>query len=83
MRMLDEQYFKTPFYGVRHLKVWLQKQGPLRRRNEAWPLSAGLPVPAKLQGYFSPSIKNYLFPATSFSGFAPKNIAFVKRNDTP
>lgn len=27
MRMLDEQYFKTPFYGVRRLKVWLQRQG--------------------------------------------------------
>lgn len=27
MRMLDEQYFKTPFYGVRRLRVWLQNQG--------------------------------------------------------
>lgn len=27
MRMLDEQYFKTPFYGVRRLTAWLQLQG--------------------------------------------------------
>lgn len=25
--MLDEQYFKTPFYGVRRLTAWLQLQG--------------------------------------------------------
>jgi putative transposase len=27
MRRLDEQYFKTPFYGVRRLTVWLQSLG--------------------------------------------------------
>lgn len=27
MRLLDEQYFKTPFYGVRRLSVWLQSLG--------------------------------------------------------
>ena len=27
MRLLDEQYFKTPFYGVRRLTVWLQSLG--------------------------------------------------------
>ncbi len=27
MRLLDEQYFKTPFYGVRRLTVWLQQEG--------------------------------------------------------
>ena len=27
IRMMVEQYFKTPFYGVRRLKVWLQNQG--------------------------------------------------------
>src|SRR5215210_1752273 len=27
MRLLDEQYLKTPFYGVRRLKVWLEQQG--------------------------------------------------------
>ena len=26
MRLLDEQYYKTPFYGVRKLTVWLKKQ---------------------------------------------------------
>ena len=27
MRLLDEQYFITPFYGVRKLTKWLQQQG--------------------------------------------------------
>lgn len=26
MRLLDEQYFKTPFYGVRRLTAWLRQQ---------------------------------------------------------
>lgn len=27
MRLLDEQYFRTPFYGVRRLTAWLETQG--------------------------------------------------------
>lgn len=27
MRLLDEQYLKTPFYGARRLTKWLQRQG--------------------------------------------------------
>ena len=27
MRRLDEQYMKTPFYGVCRMTAWLQKQG--------------------------------------------------------
>lgn len=27
MRLMDEQYFKTPFYGIRKLSAWLQQQG--------------------------------------------------------
>lgn len=27
MRLLDEQYFKTPFYGVRRITAWLHSQG--------------------------------------------------------
>ena len=27
MRLMDEQYFKTPFYGVRRLSAWLQASG--------------------------------------------------------
>lgn len=27
MRLLDEQYLKTPFYGVRRMTAWLQHQG--------------------------------------------------------
>lgn len=29
MRMLDEQYLKTPFYGMPKLKAWLSRQGIL------------------------------------------------------
>jgi putative transposase len=32
MRQLDEQYFKTPFYGVRRLTVWLQSLGYIINR---------------------------------------------------
>jgi putative transposase len=28
MRLLDEQVTKTPFYGVRRMTAWLQRQGP-------------------------------------------------------
>lgn len=27
MRLMDEQYFKTPFYGIRRLTAWLKQQG--------------------------------------------------------
>jgi putative transposase len=27
MRMLDEQYTRTPFYGIRRMRAWLQQQG--------------------------------------------------------
>lgn len=27
MRLLDEQYMKTPFYGIRRMKAWLATQG--------------------------------------------------------
>jgi len=27
MRLLDEQYLKTPFYGYRRMSVWLRVQG--------------------------------------------------------
>ena len=27
MRLLDEQYLRTPFYGSRRMTVWLQSQG--------------------------------------------------------
>jgi putative transposase len=27
MRLMDEQYYNTPFYGIRRLTAWLQQQG--------------------------------------------------------
>lgn len=32
MRMMDEQYFKTPFYGIRRLTAWLRRSGFLVNR---------------------------------------------------
>lgn len=32
MRRMDEQYFKTPFYGIRRITAWLRKQGRLVNR---------------------------------------------------
>jgi putative transposase len=32
MRMMDEQYFKTPFYGIRRLTAWLRRCGFLVNR---------------------------------------------------
>ena len=33
MRMLDEQYTRTPFYGARKMAAWLQTQGyPVERK---------------------------------------------------
>jgi putative transposase len=32
MRLLDEQYLRTPFYGSRRLKVWLKEQGHVVNR---------------------------------------------------
>lgn len=29
MRIMDEQYFKTPFYGIRRMTAWLNRQGHL------------------------------------------------------
>ncbi len=29
MRLLDEQYTQTPFYGVKRMTAWLQRQGEL------------------------------------------------------
>jgi putative transposase len=27
MRLIDQQYYKTPFYGVRKVTAWLQSLG--------------------------------------------------------
>ena len=33
MALMDRQYLKTPFYGSRKMRVWLQGQGYLVSRN--------------------------------------------------
>jgi putative transposase len=33
MRLIDEQYYKTPFYGIRRITAWLRHQGyPVNRK---------------------------------------------------
>jgi len=33
LRLIDEQFTKTPFYGVRRMTAWLQRQGyPFNRK---------------------------------------------------
>ena len=33
MKLMDQQYLATPFYGSRRMKIWLQRQGhPVGRK---------------------------------------------------
>ena len=37
MRLLDEQYLKTPFYGIRRVTRWLNKKGyKVNRKRVNW-----------------------------------------------
>jgi putative transposase len=37
MRLLDEQYTQTPYYGVRRITAWLRSQGyPVNHKRVAW-----------------------------------------------
>ena len=51
MRLLDEQYTRTPFYGVRRMTAWLEQQGHpvnvkrVRRLMRAMGLEAIYPKP--------------------------------------
>jgi putative transposase len=38
MRLLDAQYRRTPFYGVRRMTAWLQQQGHQVNRKHVWRL---------------------------------------------
>jgi len=46
MRLLDEQYTRTPFYGSRRLRAWLQAQGYAVNRKRVQRLLAGLGLEA-------------------------------------
>ena len=38
MRLMDEQYFKTPFYGIRRLTKWLEEHGYDVNHKRTWRL---------------------------------------------
>jgi len=35
MRLLDEQYTKTPFYGIPRMTAWLKEQGLISLKPES------------------------------------------------
>jgi putative transposase len=66
MRLLDEQYWRTPFYGSRRMTVWLQQQGHAVNRKRVPRLMqrmglAGLaPGPETSQPQPAPKVYPYL-----------------------
>lgn len=46
MRLLDEQYTRTPFYGFRHMKLWLAEQGHLVNHKRVRPLMRSMGLKA-------------------------------------
>ncbi len=66
MRLLDEQYTRTPFYGVLRMTAWLQRQGygvnekRVRRLLRAMGLMAIYPSPKTSQPALSHQVYPYL-----------------------
>ena len=66
MRMLDEQYTRTPFYGIRRMTAWLQQQGQkvnhkhVRRLLRLMGLAAIYPKPRLSQAASGHRIYPYL-----------------------
>lgn len=64
MRLLDEQYLKTPFYGSRRMAAWLNSQGEcvnrkrVQRLMHTMGLEALYPKPRTSQ----PSSEHRIFP---------------------
>src|SRR5260370_14509311 len=44
MRLLDEQYTRTPFYGIRRMTAWLQTQGYAVNHKQVERFSISLPA---------------------------------------
>ena len=63
MRLLDEQYTKVPFYGVRRLTAWLRGRGyivnPKRVRELMRRMGLQAIYPHKRRGFSSPGHKRY------------------------
>jgi putative transposase len=64
MRLLDEQYFKTPFYGVRRLKIWLHQQGFAINRKRLMRLmkKMGWQTLFRRKGTSDPNKQNRIYP---------------------
>src|SRR5450756_1271494 len=64
MRLMDEQYTRTPFYGIRRMTAWLQGQGHranhkrVARLMEVMGLETIYPKPRTSQ----PSVENRVYP---------------------
>lgn len=73
MRLLDEQYTKTPFYGVRRMTWWLEKEGyainpkRVRRLLRAMGLDAIYPKPHLSQGVAENRVYPYLLRGVSIT----------------
>jgi len=70
MRLLDEQYTKVPFYGVRRLTAWLRARGyilnPKRVRELKRQMALQAIFPHKRRSFSLPGFnkKGYLFSTT-------------------
>ena len=70
MRLLDEQYTKVPFYGVRRLTAWLRARGyivnPKRVRVLMRRMGLQAIFPHKRRSFSSPGVnkKGYFFATT-------------------
>ena len=78
MRLIDEQYTKTPFYGIPRLTVWLRSQGHVVNRKRVarlmrkMGLAAIYPKP-KLTGIAKPS-KTYPYLLKGLSIIRPNQV---------
>jgi Transposase and inactivated derivatives len=63
MRLLDEQYTKVPFYGVRRMTAWLRARGyivnPKRVRMLMWRMALQAIFPHKRRSFSSPGHQRY------------------------
>jgi hypothetical protein len=73
MRLLDEQYTKVPFYGVRRLMAWLRARGYIVNPKRVRVLMRGI----GLQAIYPHKRRSFLLP-----GFNKKGYFFQQRGET-
>jgi len=65
MRLLDEQYTKVPFYGVRRLKAWLRARGYIVNPKRVRVLMRRM----ALQAIFTHKRSSFLLPGFNKKGY--------------